>query len=312
MHLDFSDQSLPVFEALASPVRLQIIRRLSQAPANVQSLAVALGLSCAITTMHVRKLAAAGLIRCTSQPGRHGRQKICSFELTELTFDLPPQQARPRPGHEFSLPVGHYTDISVQPTCGLATTRQLIGAFDDVRTFLDPERVDAGLLWFGQGYVEYTLPVYLSPDHEAEELLITLELGSEYPLSRNDWPSEITFTINGVRVGSWISPGDLADRRGIYTPAWWGDQLNQHGILNRLSVRDSGTWLNNRQISAVTLADLNLRGHQFTLRLSVEPDARYIGGLTLFGKGFGDYDQDILVTLYERPAVHCPARAPMI
>jgi len=306
MHLNLNEDSLSAYEALASPVRLQILRLLSQAPANIQSLATALDLSCAITTLHVRKLESSGLIRTVSQPGRHGRQKICSFELDELVVDLPPSQLQPRPCHEFELPVGHYTDISVQPTCGLATTRKVIGAFDDIRTFLDPERVDAGLLWFGQGYVEYTLPLYISPGFDVDELLLTMELGSEYPLSRNDWPSEITFTINGVRVASWISPGDLADRRGIYTPVWWGDQLNQHGILNLLSIRDTGTWLNGRPVSSVTLRDLGLSGHQFAFRLSVEPDARPVGGLTVFGKGFGDYDQDIKVSLYGRPSIVRP------
>lgn len=308
MQLDFSEQSLAAYTALASTVRLRILRLLSQSPANVQNLAAGLGLSRAITTMHVRKLEEAGLIRCVSQPGKHGRQKVCYFALQELTVELPSQSSLPRAFHEFSLPVGHYTDIAVSPTCGLATTQKLIGAYDDVRTFLDPERVDTALLWFGQGYVEYTLPIYLSANHVADELLISLELGSEYPRSRNDWPSEITFTINKVRAGSWISPGDLADRRGNYTPAWWGDQLNQHGVLNLLSVRQTGTYLNDCKISEVMLDDLHLDGRQFTFRLSVEPDARFVGGLTLFGKGFGDYNQDILVTLYERPIIHCPVR----
>lgn len=93
LQLDFSDRSLPVFEALASPVRLKILRHLSQSPANVQQLAEMLGLSSAIVTMHVRKLEEAQLICCTSLPGRRGRQKLCTFELESMSCDLPSKKA---------------------------------------------------------------------------------------------------------------------------------------------------------------------------------------------------------------------------
>jgi predicted transcriptional regulator len=301
LQLDLSDSSLPAFEALASEVRLRILRHLSQSPANVQQLADMLGLSSAIVTMHVRKLEEAKLICCTSQSGRRGRQKRCTFELDSLTCDLPSKRGSRRTAHEFTLPVGHYTNIAAKPTCGLATVDKKIGQFDDVRAFLDPERVDAAILWFGQGYVEYTLPNYLTPGRLVDELLISLELGSEYPAHRNDWPSEITFTINNIRLGTWISPGDFADRRGIFTPAWWGDEINQYGQLKMLSIRKTGTFINSQQISAITVDDLDLSSQLFTFRLSVEPDARPVGGLTLYGKGFGDYDQDIVVTLFEQP-----------
>lgn len=56
MKLDLTDQSLPVYEALSSAVRLQMLRLLSEQPMNVKELAGALKLSSAIMTMHVRKL----------------------------------------------------------------------------------------------------------------------------------------------------------------------------------------------------------------------------------------------------------------
>jgi predicted transcriptional regulator len=301
LQVDLSEQSLPVFDALASPVRLSILRKLNQAPANVQQLASYLGLSSAIVTMHVRKLEDARLIRCASLSGRRGRQKLCSFELESLICDLPPLAAARRIAHEFSLPVGHYTNIAAKPTCGLATIEKTIGIFDDVRAFLNPERVDAAILWFGEGYVEYTLPNYLTPGREIDELLISLELGSEYPANRSDWPSEITFTINNVKLGNWISPGDFADRRGTYTPSWWVDHVNQYGQLKMLSIRRDGTYINSQRISDVTVTDLGLNDMQYTFRISVEPDACPVGGLTIYGKGFGDYDQDIKVTMFEQP-----------
>ena len=68
-----------------------------------------------------------------------------------------------------------------------------------------------------------------------------------------------------------------------------------------LSIRQDGTFVNSQRISGVTVADLDLCDMQYTFRISVEPDARPVGGLTLYGKGFGDYDQDIKVTLFEQP-----------
>ena len=56
MQIDATEKSLPVYEALASKVRLQIIQLLSKQDMNVSELAQALGLSSAIMTMHVKKL----------------------------------------------------------------------------------------------------------------------------------------------------------------------------------------------------------------------------------------------------------------
>ena len=54
--LDWSKQSLPVYEALASEVRLSILKLLGEKPMNVKELAKALNLSSAIMTKHVKKL----------------------------------------------------------------------------------------------------------------------------------------------------------------------------------------------------------------------------------------------------------------
>lgn len=75
MKLDLSEESLPVYEALASSVRLHMLRLLAENPMNVKELAAAVNLSSAIMTMHVRKLEAAGLIQTHMAPGRSGLQR---------------------------------------------------------------------------------------------------------------------------------------------------------------------------------------------------------------------------------------------
>lgn len=62
MKIDLSEQWLPVYEALASSVRMKIIKLLAQKPMNIKEIAAALDLSSSIITMHVGKLEKAGLI----------------------------------------------------------------------------------------------------------------------------------------------------------------------------------------------------------------------------------------------------------
>lgn len=98
MKLDLTEQSLPVYEALSSTVRLHMLRLLSEKPMNVKELAAALKLSSAIMTMHVRKLEAAGLIRSHMAPGKSGLQKICTLAADGAEIVFPGQARTPRRG----------------------------------------------------------------------------------------------------------------------------------------------------------------------------------------------------------------------
>jgi predicted transcriptional regulator len=37
--------------------------------------------------------------------------------------------------------------------------------------------------------------------------------------------------------------------------------------------------------------------HSIRVRIEVTPDARHPGGVNVFGRGFGNYDQDIVLRL---------------
>lgn len=59
------------------------------------------------------------------------------------------------------MPIGHYTDYDLKPTCGLATDKEFIGRVDEPKYFMDSKRVDAEILWFTQGYVQYNIANFL-------------------------------------------------------------------------------------------------------------------------------------------------------
>ncbi len=291
---------LPVFEALASDVRLHIIRLLSEQSMNNKDLADRLGLSGAIVSMHVRKLQEAGLVKSAMVRKDGGTHKMNALAVQGVEVLFPHGAQEARPFHEVVVPIGHYNDHEVYPTCGLATTSKLIGQFDDPRYFHDPERVQAGILWFGRGYVEYTLPNFLLSSQQIESIDISLEIGSEAPGVNRDWPSDITFVLNGRELGTWTSPGDSGEGRGALTPSWWMDTVNQYGYLKVLQVKESGTYLDGQQLSEVGLRDLAIRRHSWTLRLEVKEDAVHVGGMTLYGAGFGNYNQEIVFRTYYR------------
>jgi predicted transcriptional regulator len=96
----------------------------------------------------------------------------------------------------------------------------------------------------------------------------------------------------------WTSPGDFGEKRGKYNPAWWPNDINQYGLLKHLTVSRYGTWMDGLSISDTTLEQVNIRAKQWTLRIAVDRNSRNVGGLTLFGKEFGNYRQDIVLRLY--------------
>jgi predicted transcriptional regulator len=298
MKIDTTEKWLPIYEALASSVRLKIINLLAQKPMNIKELAQNLNLSSAIMTMHVRKLEKAGIIKTEVIPCKGGIQKVCSLVLDSLEIYFPIKKTPERKYHEISIPVGHYTDFKATPTCGLATREKVIGHFDDPRYFLDPERVNAKILWFTQGYIEYKVPNYLLPNEQPEEIEISMELGSEAPGVNNNWPSDISFFFNGIYIGQWTSPGDFGGRRGIYTPSWWNNNINQYGLLKVIRINNKGSFIDGEMTSNITLEKLSLNQQQWSLRIAVLESSKHIGGLTLYGMGFGNYNQDIIIRVY--------------
>ena len=303
IHITNLDEGLELFKALGSDVRIQILNILLENDRmSMNQLATQLNLSNGALTGHIKKLEECGLISTSNESASHGNSKICSVIQDKLVVEI----EKPLDlSNVFTtdIRVGQFTKYDICPTCGLATSSNVIGEFDDVRYFSHPDRFNADIMWFTKGYVEYSLPNLIPRNNTVTQLTISFEISSEAPGVDNNWPSDISFSINGIKLGQWTSPGDFGgDIHGMFTPEWWPSNWNQYGLLKLLVVNRHGTFIDGLQISDVTIGDLQLdQGSPIDFRISVEEDAAHVGGVTLFGKTFGNYGQDIKVSLNYKP-----------
>ena len=297
LHVSAVDGDEPVadvFQALASRTRVAILRYLGDRNVAVNQIARDLNLKSSTATMHITILERAGLLHTELQPASRGLQKVCARTYDELVFDLPRGPQHTRNSVDVEMPIGGFSDFSVEPTCGLVTATGLIGFLDDPAAFYEPARLEAQLLWFRSGYVEYRFPNRIPPGAKANSLQLTAEICSEAPLHDLDWPSDITVWINGVALGEWTCPSDFGGQRGRLTPMWWEEKDSQFGVLKRWLVTGDGTTIDGVRLSTVALEALELNaGRPIVVRIGVRPDAENVGGLNLFGRAFGNYPQDL-------------------
>jgi len=287
---------LALSKALSSPMRLQILKLLAERKKiNMNELADALGITNGAVTQHMKPLLEADLVEFIFASGVRGSQKIFVLKEHQFMLDIL-NEIDHNSMYETEIPVGNFTNYRVMPTCGIATTAKLIGEEDEPRYFDAPETKEAGILWFGRGFVEYRIPNYLKKNQRFEEIQISFEISSEAPGVCENWPSDIYFSLNGTDLGFWTSPGDFggADHRGFFTPEWWDVNWNSYGLLKLLTISHEGTYIDGGKISDISLEQLGLDSDStLTLRFSVPETAKNVGGCTLFGKGFGNYNQDI-------------------
>ncbi len=288
---------LTLSKALSSPVRLQMLKLIAERrQINLNELADALDVTNGAITQHMKPLLDADLVEFIYASGKRGSQKICTLKEHHFMIDILSNLDHTLM-YETEIPVGSYTQYRVLPTCGIATRATVIGEVDEARYFDDPARKEAGILWFAKGYVEYRLPNYLKKNQRLEELQVSFEISSEAPGVCSNWPSDIHFSVNGVPLGFWTSPGDFGGEiKGLFTPEWWDDHWNSYGLLKLLTISREGAYIDGGKISDTNVDSLKIDSESpIILRIAVPDDASHVGGCTLFGKGFGNYNQDIKV-----------------
>ena len=294
-------QDLEVLRGLASETRVKILGLIHARARNINEITELLELPQSTVSANIAILEKTGLIRTENSRGKKGTQKVCHPVYNELVIRFSTKEkSRQDNVIEVEMPVGLYTSYHVSAPCGLCSIDGIIGYLDVPSYFLDPGRVRAGLVWFEKGFVEYKFPNNsLYKDKPLKKLEISAELSSETPGTNKNWLSDITLTVNGVEIGNWTSPGDFGDRRGKLTPDWWKLEGSQYGLLKNWSVTEEGAFVDGVAISEAKLSDLLIpEHHSVRVRFGVKENAEHPGGLNIFGKGFGNYDQDIIMRLY--------------
>ncbi|MCZ8511602.1 helix-turn-helix domain-containing protein [Paenibacillus filicis] len=289
-----------VAHALSSEVRIHILQLLNNRNMNIIEIAEALNIPVSTAASNIRILEKSGLILTELHPGVRGVMKVCSRNFDDVLMALNPETHAQGNKNKFEIdmPVGHFVDCEVHPTCGMANTSQMIIPEDHPSSFFQPNRITAQLIWFRKGYVEYKFPLGAFNKAEIESLQFSLELCSEAPRYDNDWPSDITVCVNDTEIGTWMCPGDFGGRKGRLNPAWWPENSTQFGMLKTWKVDRSKSSVDDVPISDVTLVDLNISGADFiSFKIGIKSDAVHKGGVNLFGKEFGDFDQDIKMTI---------------
>ena len=297
-----SSKDSKVLKALSSEVRVRILELLQNQELNVTEIARRLNIPQSTATTSILILEKAGFIDSHTANGVKGGQKICTARYKEflITFN-PPNLPVENNMIEVEMPVGLFTSYNVSTPCGLCSRDNIIGYLDVPGTFFSPDRIKAALVWFGKGYVEYKFPnnaLYLEK-RSIKRLELSMEMSSEVPGTNKKWLSDISVWINEKEIGIWTSPGDFGDRRGKFSPLFWKLEGSQYGILTTWEVTDKGTFIDQRQVSEVNLEDLHINNHHSVkVRIGIAENAKHTGGINIFGKGFGDYDQDIILRLY--------------
>lgn len=296
------DQAIPVLNALGSQIRINIVKLLcSNNELSLNDIAQKLNITNGALTPHIKILNEAGLINIRLVTLPRGVSKMVSLAEDKIIIEFF-DSSLTIPSYDLELNVGQYSEYKACSPCGLATFENFVGGLDSDIYFTFPDRFKAEIVWLTSGYLVYSFPYLVSSDQNVEEIQITMEISGEAPGTAKHYPSTIDLFINDIHLGKDYLPGERFERRGKLTPSWWKDNYAQYGWLKLYSINNEGTYFNGERVSDVTISDLNLdKDKVINFKISCEDRSINKGGITLFGKRFGDQEQGIKLRISYTP-----------
>ena len=211
VHLSLNDLEhfCPIAKALSSPMRMRMLALLNVRSMNVNELAEALSLPVSTAALNVRQLEETGLISTDIQPGIRGAMKLCSRRIDSVSMRLTPDMQDGMSAVTMQMPIGHYSCAdNIRPSCGMVSDRAWIGETNTPRAFYHPDRFRAQMLWFQSGELEYRFSLGEIDPGQVTFIEFSMEMSSNAPMYREDFKSDIHVAVNGVTLGTWVSPGD--------------------------------------------------------------------------------------------------------
>ncbi len=284
--------------ALSNEFRVNILRQIRQKPQTIIELAEKNYTAISTMVFHIDILYDAGLLNIDYIKGKKGPIRKCFAKLLNLEIDL---NISPILKNDkkitYTMGVGQFVDACCNPDdCSFATKTKIhSGTFG---ALFHRERFEADLFWSRSGFLAYAFPREFKEKSYAE-ISISLEICSETYFFNQEYKSDITFWINDIELCTYTCPGDYGDRKGKLNPDWWPMNSSQYGELKTLKITEHGVYLDGKIMNPnITIKDLNLENKDHILfKLGNKNNAKNIGGFNIFGKGFGDYDQDIVMTV---------------
>ena len=289
-----------IARALSVEERLNILRYMLNKSVSISEISKSLDIPISSVSRHIDILEDAGLIVISYQPGLKGHTKYCAQAVLDVKFSLVADKVDSKlKSYVTEMPIGMYSDCKVNAPCGMVGKEKQLGPFDDAQMFYSPMRAQAECLWFKSGYVTYVFSAPQKNNELRKRISFSLEICSDTIYYNNDWPSDITFSINGIEVLTYTSPGNFGGKRGRLTPAYWPITSSQFGQLKKVSVDKEGVYLDNVFMhKQITFDDLHLfENDSITFTVQVKEDAEYCGGVSLFGKNFGDFEQAVIMKI---------------
>jgi predicted transcriptional regulator len=298
MNLDDVENLASVSKALSSETRIEILRQLRRKDLNVNEIAELLEIPASSSAAHVKVLEEAGMIKTSLQPGIRGSMKVCHIVLDHIYVEMNTAKNLEQEEEIIKMPIGSYVDYKIEPTCGIASIKGPIGTEDDPRCFYLPERSEAQLIWIGRGYLEYRFPTNSMIGKDVQRIELSMELCSEDHEFNMNYPSDLTLWVNGLEIGTWNCQSDYGGRRGKLNPDWWPDKNTQYGILKTWGITEQGCYLEEEMTTDKGLSYIHLTEKDYiAVRIGIKENAKHSGGMNLFGEGFGDYPQNIIMKI---------------
>lgn len=166
LRLDRAGEMCKIAKALSSETRLDIIKLLNANSLNINEISEKLGIPASSAALNIKVLEEADIIHTELHPGVRGSMKLCSLKRNHISFIINSAIHKEYMSHIIDMPIGNYVECDMTPTCGMVNDKMFIGTEDEPRSFYNPDRTSAQLIWFHTGFLRYNFSNEIIVDHD--------------------------------------------------------------------------------------------------------------------------------------------------